>query len=104
MRFVICGAGGVGGCIGADLHKTGHSVTLIARGDHYRALRTRGLWIIRVHGEDQLHIPVVDHPRHIQWQGDEVVLLTMKSQHTSDALTQLRAVNPGPSSSAPRMG
>ena len=34
MRFIIYGAGGVGGVIGAQLTKTATDVVLIARGAH----------------------------------------------------------------------
>jgi 2-dehydropantoate 2-reductase len=34
MRFVILGAGAVGGVVGACLHQAGFDVTLIARGSH----------------------------------------------------------------------
>ena len=34
MRFVIYGAGGVGGTIGARLFQQGYDVQLIARGEH----------------------------------------------------------------------
>ncbi|MYE83629.1 MAG: ketopantoate reductase family protein, partial [Gammaproteobacteria bacterium] len=46
MRFIIYGAGGIGGTIGARLHLTGHDVLLIARGAHLDALRTDGLRFI----------------------------------------------------------
>ena len=43
MRFVVYGAGAVGGVIGAHLFRGGHDVTLIARGAHQEAIRERGL-------------------------------------------------------------
>ncbi|HLG01078.1 MAG TPA: 2-dehydropantoate 2-reductase N-terminal domain-containing protein, partial [Acidimicrobiia bacterium] len=43
MRVVVYGAGAVGGVVGARLFQAGHDVTLIARGDHYAAIRERGL-------------------------------------------------------------
>src|SRR5690606_35299434 len=43
MRFVVYGAGAVGGVIGGRLFQAGHEVTLIARGDHLRALQRDGL-------------------------------------------------------------
>jgi 2-dehydropantoate 2-reductase len=43
MRFAIMGAGGVGGYYGAKLAQAGHDVTCIARGDHLRAIRARGM-------------------------------------------------------------
>ena len=43
MRFVIFGAGAIGGVVGARLHQSGHDVALIARGAHYEVIRERGL-------------------------------------------------------------
>lgn len=43
MKFVIAGAGGVGGIIGAGLAQAGHQVGWLARGRNLAALRTAGL-------------------------------------------------------------
>jgi 2-dehydropantoate 2-reductase len=45
VRFAILGSGAVGGYYGARLARAGHDVTLIARGAHLEAIRTRGLEI-----------------------------------------------------------
>lgn len=50
MRFLIAGAGAIGGYIGAKLAKAGEEVTLFARGPHLAAMQARGL---RVAGEDE---------------------------------------------------
>ena len=38
-RYVLYGAGAVGGVIGARLHLAGHEVTLVARGEHLARIR-----------------------------------------------------------------
>ncbi|WP_238450428.1 ketopantoate reductase family protein [Micromonospora sp. 4G55] len=43
MRYVIIGAGAVGGTIGVRLGEAGHDVTLVARGAHLDAIRRDGL-------------------------------------------------------------
>jgi ketopantoate reductase len=43
MRFVVYAAGAIGGVVGAQLHRAGNDVTLVARGPHYEAIRDRGL-------------------------------------------------------------
>src|SRR5487761_349731 len=43
LRFVVIGAGSVGGVISALLQKAGHGVTVIARGAHLDAIRHNGL-------------------------------------------------------------
>ncbi|MGH9096898.1 MAG: ketopantoate reductase family protein, partial [Acidimicrobiales bacterium] len=94
MRFVVYGAGAVGGVVGARLFQHGHPVILIARGDHFRALRDGGLRIQDPTGEQTLPIPVADHPSQVEWTGDDVALVAVKSQHTSAVLGELAAVAP----------
>ena len=43
MRYIIYGAGAIGGTIGAGLFEAGRDVVLIARGDHGRAIKSGGL-------------------------------------------------------------
>lgn len=51
MRIAVMGAGAVGGYLGARAAQAGHSVTLIARGEHLKAIRERGLQILSPEGE-----------------------------------------------------
>jgi 2-dehydropantoate 2-reductase len=89
MRFVVFGAGGIGGVLGARLFESGHNVILIARGPHGQAIREQGL---RVESPDRtvtLEIDAVSSPEDIAWKEGDVVLLTMKSQDTAPALNEL---------------
>lgn len=43
MKYLVIGAGGTGGCIGAYLAKSGKDVTFIARGNHLKAMKENGL-------------------------------------------------------------
>lgn len=43
MRVAIIGAGGTGGLYGAALHRAGHQVQFLARGQHLRAIQENGL-------------------------------------------------------------
>ena len=94
MRFVVFGAGAIGGVIGARLHQSGHEVTLIARGAHYEAIRRDGLTLETPTERAVLEIAVADSPDAIDWTGEEVVLLAVKSQDTSGALLALRDAAP----------
>ncbi len=91
MRFIIYGAGGIGGVIGAELFQSGHSVALIARGAHLAAIRKNGLVYENPHGSHTLDIPAFGHPSEIDFNEDDVVILAMKSQHCMGALDDLRA-------------
>lgn len=46
MKICIYGAGAIGGLLGGYLSRSGHEVTLIARGPHLAALEKRGLRIV----------------------------------------------------------
>ena len=43
MKYLIIGAGGTGGSIGAYMTQSGKDVTLIARGEHLRRIQEQGL-------------------------------------------------------------
>jgi 2-dehydropantoate 2-reductase len=91
MRFVIYGAGAIGGVIAARLAQSGADVVAIARGPHLDAIRARGL-TLEAPGETLTQrIAVAGHPSEIAFGPDDVVLLTMKTQHTEAALEDLRA-------------
>jgi 2-dehydropantoate 2-reductase len=95
MRFVVYGAGAIGGVVGGRLAQHGHDVLLIARGDHHDAIRDGGLRLTTPDEETvTLSIPVVSHPAGIDFRDDDVVLLAMKSQHTGKALSALAATAP----------
>jgi 2-dehydropantoate 2-reductase len=94
VRYVIYGAGAIGGVIGARLFQHGHDVVYIARGDHYVALQRDG---VRLETPDEvlnLRVPTVDGPQRLGFAPDDVVLLAMKSQDTRDALLELVGVAP----------
>lgn len=91
MRYVIYGAGAIGGTIGGKLFLHGRDVTLIARGAHLDAIQRDGLLLRTPDGDSLLQVPAVGAPDQITWRGDETVFLTMKSQDTQPALEALRA-------------
>jgi 2-dehydropantoate 2-reductase len=94
MNYVVYGAGAVGGVIGANLHRAGIEVSLVARGEHLAALRSQGLRLDTPDGSERLRIPAVAGAADVVWTDDTVVLLTVKSQQTQDALEDLAAHAP----------
>jgi len=97
MRFVVVGAGAIGGAAGARLHQKGFDVTLVARGEHGRALQS-GLVLEAPDETVTLPIAAVSDPAEVAWDehaaDDTVVLLAVKGQHTEHALTQLTVAPP----------
>ncbi|HEX4162761.1 MAG TPA: 2-dehydropantoate 2-reductase N-terminal domain-containing protein, partial [Acidimicrobiales bacterium] len=92
MRFVVFGAGAIGGSVGGRLFQQGFDVTLVARGEHGRALRT-GLVLEDPKETVRLPIRATEDAADLSWEGDAdgdvVVLLAVKGQHTDGALAQL---------------
>jgi 2-dehydropantoate 2-reductase len=86
MRYIIIGAGAVGGTIGARLFQNGHEVVLVARGEHHAALRDRGLRFATPAGQVTLPVPVVSGPGELPLRADDVLILTVKAQDSAAAL------------------
>lgn len=91
MRFIIYGVGAIGGTLAVCLSRAGFDVVGIARGAQLEAIRGRGLRLRSPNGDIDQTFPVVAHPDDIDFDNDDLVLLTMKSQHTEEALQALRA-------------
>jgi 2-dehydropantoate 2-reductase len=94
MRFIVYGAGAIGGVIGARLAQAGEEVVLIARGAHADAMRSSGLVVQDPDGEATVDVPVATEPDGVRFSPGDVVLLAMKSQDTPEALHALRRAAP----------
>jgi 2-dehydropantoate 2-reductase len=94
MRFIVFGAGAVGGVIGGRLAQHGHDVVLIGRRDQYDAVRQHGLTLECPDSTATVSVEIVESPRHLHWTSDDVVFLTMKTQDTLAALQDLAALAP----------
>jgi 2-dehydropantoate 2-reductase len=86
MRFVILGAGAVGGTVGGLLHDSGHEVVFVARGGHAAAIRSQGLRLATPTRSLTVRAEVVDDPARLELRRDDVLLLTTKTQDTTALL------------------
>ena len=86
VRYIIYGAGAIGGAIGAQLFQQGQDVTLKARGTHNQRIAQEGLRYINPEKNITLQIPVVDHPAELSFEEDDIIFLTVKSQHTTQVV------------------
>jgi 2-dehydropantoate 2-reductase len=86
MRYIIIGAGAIGGAIGARLFESGHEVVLTARGAHLAALRESGLRFATPDGTATLPVPVAAGPAELSLRADDVLILTVKTQDATAAL------------------
>ncbi|MEV1026567.1 2-dehydropantoate 2-reductase N-terminal domain-containing protein [Streptomyces sp. NPDC050264] len=87
MRYLIIGAGAVGGAIGGRLAQSGHDVVLVARGKQYEVLRDQGLRLETPDGPHTHRLPVVDGPEALgTLDADDVLVLAVKTQDSAAAL------------------
>jgi len=90
MRYVVMGAGAIGGTIGGRLWHAGHDVLLVARGAHHRALRGDGLTLRTPDQTLHLNVPVTDGTAgDLTLRDDDVLILATKTQDTLTALDTL---------------
>jgi 2-dehydropantoate 2-reductase len=87
MRYIIIGAGAVGGAIGGRLAGAGCEVVLVARGAQQAALAGGGLRLKVPDGESTYRLPVVEGPAELgELRADDVLLLAVKTQDSEAAL------------------
>jgi 2-dehydropantoate 2-reductase len=88
VRYIIAGAGAVGGTIGARLFQGGHDVVLVARGSHLDALRAGGLRLATPAGSWTLPIPAVARPAEVDLRAGDVLVLAVKTQDAAALLAE----------------
>ncbi|QKW29987.1 2-dehydropantoate 2-reductase [Streptomyces seoulensis] len=94
MRYIIIGAGAVGGAVGGRLAQSGREVVLVARGAHLAALRAEGLRLEVPEGRLTYRLPAVAGPDELgALRADDVLVLAVKTQ---DAEAALAAWGPAP--------
>lgn len=86
MRFVVLGAGAIGGSVGALLARAGSDVAFIARGAHGDAIRERGLRLDTPDESFVVHVPVISQ---LDCRDDDVVLLAVKTQDVEIAIRDI---------------
>lgn len=94
MRFVVIGAGAVGGVVGGLLHRSGADVVLIARGAHLERIQRQGLRLLTYQGDTDEQVTAVGSVAEVDWRDDDVALLGVKSDATNALLPELAAVAP----------
>lgn len=94
MRFVVFGAGAIGGVLGGRLAEHGADVVLVARGAHLEAIRERGLTIESPDATVTVRVPAVGAPAEASLTDGDVVVLAVKGQDTNAALIALAGCAP----------
>jgi 2-dehydropantoate 2-reductase len=94
MRFVVVGAGAVGGVVGGLLHRSGAEVVLIARGAHLERIQQHGLRLLTFDGDTDEQVSAVASVAQVDWRADDVALLATKSDASNALLPEIAAVAP----------
>jgi 2-dehydropantoate 2-reductase len=90
VKFVIAGAGAIGGYIGAMLTRAGTDVRLFARGPHLRAMQDRGLRVISPLGDFEVRPDVTGDLTTIGHA--DVVVLGVKAHSLTSLAPHLRSL------------
>ena len=85
-RYIILGAGAVGGAIGGRLGLAGQEVVLVARGDHLAALRARGLRLRTPDEDVTQQLMAIRGPEEVELDVDDVLILATKAHQARDML------------------
>ena len=78
MKICVVGAGAIGGMMAVKLARSGHELSLIARGAHLDAIRNNGLKYIEA-GEETVVTDLVATADMTEITGQDVVLLGVKA-------------------------
>ena len=89
MRYVIVGAGAIGGTIGGRLADAGRDVVAVARGVHGEVLSRHGLTLALPDRVILVKVPVVPSIAELQLQPNDVLILAVKSHDSAGILAQL---------------
>jgi len=88
MRFLIVGAGAIGGYLGACLARAGKDVTLFARGPHLRAMQEKGLRVLSESGDFDTTPRVTGDLNEVR--AVDVMVLGVKAHALTQLAPQLR--------------
>ena len=76
-KICIFGAGSIGGFIATSLKKTNAQVSLIARGEHKKAIEQNGLTFIRDDNKINFKFDVTDNPKDLDEQ--DFIIISVKA-------------------------
>ena len=93
MKYVIIGAGGTGGVTGYYMKKAGKDVTLIARGEHLKAIREQGLTLEKMWDktEETITIPATDMEHYTDHP--DVVFVCVKGYSLDETIPFIRRIS-----------
>ena len=91
LKYLIIGAGGVGGTLGAYLLRAGLSVSFLAHGKTLEALKKKGLTLVKDSGEETFS-PVAAFDEASYNETPDVIFLALKSYSIDSVLLFLERI------------
>ena len=88
-RYVIIGAGAIGGGLGARLVQAGLPTVLIARGEHLAALQENGIRLRTPREDLTLPVTAVGSIADVSLRADDVIVVSTKTQQVLDVLPEV---------------
>ncbi|MDA2891977.1 2-dehydropantoate 2-reductase [Mycolicibacterium sp. BiH015] len=87
-RYVIIGAGAVGGTVGGALARSGVDVVLVARGEHAQVLSGKGLTLRTPDDTYQIPVSAAGAPEEVRLTDRDVLVFATKTHQLDAALQQ----------------
>ncbi len=88
MRIAIMGAGGIGGCYGGLLARSGNEVTLIARGAHLAAIKEKGLQLVSPDDDFTVDVAATGDPSEVG--PVDLVIFSVKGHQNPEAVPLIK--------------
>jgi 2-dehydropantoate 2-reductase len=87
-RYVIVGAGAIGGTVGAMLTRAGTAAVLVARGRHAGVLAAEGMKLRTPEGTFHTAVTAASRPQDVRLTDRDVLVFTTKTQQLDAALQE----------------
>jgi 2-dehydropantoate 2-reductase len=90
VKVCVVGAGAIGGLIAAGFARSGHEVSLVARGAHLDALRANGLTLLSGEKREAFRLRASDDPS--EFGAQELVFLCLKTTSIAAMLARTNSL------------
>ena len=85
-RYVVVGAGAIGGGLAAAVVESGGEAVAVARGEHAERIRREGLTVRTPERTTTIPVPCVTSPEELELRADDVIVMTTKTHQLEAAL------------------
>jgi 2-dehydropantoate 2-reductase len=92
MRICIVGAGSIGGYLAVQLAQAGHEVSVVARGAHLQAIRSRGLKLVNHDGSEVVARNLAVSDKMSMLGKHDLVILGVKAHQVAPIAAELETL------------